>query len=469
MPEKNLNEISRPARDMFEKGKTAMQRNNLDYAIMHFQQVLLTEPGFYDCRAALRAAQFKRAGASTGFMKKFFGTASSQPALAKAQIAMRKDPLDAFPVLEQVLDSDPNNTGAHKLIAEAAEAADFPKTALISLEILVKQNPKDRPTKIRLAALYSKLNQIPKAEAIYNELLKANPNDAEVAQAYKNLTARKTMDEGGYDALADGKGSYRDILKDKQEAVTLEQENRVVKSDDRAAELITEYQERLQREPNNLKLLRNLAEMHIQRKEFDQGLDYYNRIRATEGGSDPSLEKAIADAELKRFDHRLSQLDPNSPEYSALADKIQAEKFTYQLDECKQRAEKYPTDLLIRFELGVLLLQANKVGEAIREFQQAQMNPQKRLQAMGNLAQCFFRRGMYDMAAAKLNEALKEKLVLDDEKKDLIYNLGLVLEKQNKRAEAIEQFKIIYAVDIDYRDVAAKVDSYYSDQSGGTA
>ena len=54
--------------------------------------------------------------------------------------------------------------------------------------------------------------------------------------------------------------------------------------------------------------------------------------------------------------------------------------------------------------------------------------------------------------------------MMDEEKKDLIYNLGSVLEKMGKGDEAIEQFKLIYEVDISYRDVAAKVDAYYAAQ-----
>ena len=80
-----------------------------------------------------------------------------------------------------------------------------------------------------------------------------------IAQAYKNLTAQQTLSEGGYEALADGKGSYRDALKDKDEAVKLEQEQREVKSEDVADGLIREYEERLAAEPKNQKLLRNLA------------------------------------------------------------------------------------------------------------------------------------------------------------------------------------------------------------------
>jgi hypothetical protein len=40
----------------------------------------------------------------------------------------------------------------------------------------------------------------------------------------------------------------------------------------------------------------------------------------------------------------------------------------------------------------------------------------------------------------------------------------MVYESMNKPEEAIEQFKIIYEEDIGYKDVAAKVDSYYARQ-----
>jgi len=46
----------------------------------------------------------------------------------------------------------------------------------------------------------------------------------------------------------------------------------------------------------------------------------------------------------------------------------------------------------------------------------------------------------------------------------LIYNLGSVLESMGKKDEAIEQFKIIYEIDISYKDVSEKVDKYYSGQ-----
>jgi tetratricopeptide (TPR) repeat protein len=160
----------------------------------------------------------------------------------------------------------------------------------------------------------------------------------------------------------------------------------------------------------------------------------------------------------------VEQLDPAAPDYAEQSAKIQAEKLNFQITECQKRVEKYPTDLAIRFEMGVLYFQADKFSEAIAEFQKAQSNPHKRGPAMGYLAQCFAKRKMFDLAARTLQNAIKEKPGFDDEKKDLVYNLGCVFESMGKKEEAVEQFKIIYEMDISYKDVAAKVDAFYAGQ-----
>jgi len=83
----------------------------------------------------------------------------------------------------------------------------------------------------------------------------------------------------------------------------------------------------------------------------------------------------------------------------------------------------------VRFELGEQYFKLGRFGDAVAELQKAQNNPNRRIAAMGLLARAFFERGMNDMAAKKLQEALKEKLVFDDETKDLTYHLGIVLKK----------------------------------------
>jgi tetratricopeptide (TPR) repeat protein len=468
MPEKSLNQVPRDLRDLYQKGATALQRQNLDYAIAIFQQVLQREPGFLECRQALRAAQIKKTGGSTSFFKKVLGGAGASPLIAKAQMAKGRNPMEAMQIAEQILEGDPTSNAGQRILAECAMAADLPKTACFAYEVLLKNSPRDYDLSMSYGEALAAAGLVEKAESLYQDLMRAYPTKGDISAALKNLSARRTLNEGGYEALADGTGSYRDILKNKDEAVQLEQANRVVKSDDIAQGLIREYEERLTKEPGNLKLIRDIAELYSQKKEFDKSLEYYDRIRISDAGNDPSLEKAIANTTLKRLDHLLSQLDLSEPHQAAEAQRLKAEKAIFQMEECRKRAERYPTDLQIKFELGHLYLQAGKLTEAMGEFQKAQANPQRRLAAMAAMGQCLSARGMNDMAAKKFQEALKEKPSFDDEKKDLLYQLGSVLEKMGKKEDAMDQFKQIYEVDIAYKDVATKVESFYSSQGGTT-
>jgi pentatricopeptide repeat protein len=461
MPDKLASEVPRDVRDMYLRGSQALQRQNFDYAITFFMQALQREPGFLECRQYLRAAQFKKSGGSTSFFKKMVSGAGLQPLIAKAQMTKGKNPLEAMQIAEQILESDPSNTSAHKIIAECAMEADFPKTACFAYEILLKNSPKDYDLGMAYAEALARSGQIQKAEDHYGELQRYFPNRGEITTAVKNLSARRTMNEGGYDSLASGTGSYRDILKDKDEAARLEQEHRVVKAEDTTGALIKEYEAQLARDPGNVKRMRDIFELYAQRKDFDKALEYYDRMRASETGNDPSIEKAYVEVMLKRFDYRISQLDPSNPEQAAEIERLRAEKAAFQLDELRKRADRYPTDLQIKFELGQLYFAAGKINEAIQEFQKAQNNPQRRLAAMSALAQCFAARNMNEMAARKFQEALKEKPVFDDEKKEMIYQLGVLLDKMGKKEDAIKLFEEIYSMDIAYKDVAKRVDDYY--------
>ena len=52
------------------------------------------------------------------------------------------------------------------------------------------------------------------------------------------------------------------------------------------------------------------------------------------------------------------------------------------------------------------------------------------------------------------------------EKKEITYNLGSVLEKAGRPAEAVKHFESIFEHDINYRDVEKKVSDYHNRQGG---
>ena len=272
------------------------------------------------------------------------------------------------------------------------------------------------------------------AERILMDLMRETPDDGDLKQALKNLSARKTLDEGGYGALEGGRGSFRDILKNKEEAVSLEQEKRVQKSEDVTERLIGEYETRLQTEPNNLKLIRSLAELYTQKKQFDRALELYDRVKNSDMGNDPSLDHAIANTIVRQFDFQIAAAEPLcAGPCRAGGDSSRPRNSTSSSPNARSAWKNIPPTSPSASRWACSIFRPAKSARPSPEFQKAQGNPHKRLAAMSFLAQCFAKRKMFDLAARTLQNAIKEKPVFDDEKKDLIYNLGCVLRKHGQK------------------------------------
>src|SRR5690349_7767652 len=177
MAEKSLNELSRELRPLFTKGSDALARDNYDYAIELFSQILAREPAIFDVRKALREAQLRKAGGKSGFFKKMLSSASSSPLVAKAQLALRKDPAEALQVAEQILSNDAHNSAAHKIVVEASAALGLTRTAVLSLEVLMSNSPKDRDIAIQFANALADTREVVRAEQILADLSALFPQD----------------------------------------------------------------------------------------------------------------------------------------------------------------------------------------------------------------------------------------------------------------------------------------------------
>lgn len=460
MAEKTISEVSPTACGQFRKGSAALEKANWDYAIEILKELLRQEPGFFDARMALHAAQIKK-GQSAGLFKKALGVAGNTQLIARGQLALRNNPVEALRIAEEILEHDPSTHLGHRLLADAAMALNMPRTAIASLEAMRKAHPDDKKICLQIAALLEKVNEAHQAEAMLKQLCRIYPDDQKLYEELKNISARITMQVGGYNEMAQEEGAYRTVLRNEAETVALEQESLHHKPVDTLDMMIDKSYTKLTEEPDNLRHAIEIARLYVQKKEFDRALDYY-RYALEKGIADAHIDRAIYDTQIAKLNHAISSLDSASPDRAAEMERLNAERATFILDDCKRRMEKYPTDMTIRHELGQLYFKAGQFAEAIHEFQRAQTNPGTRLTAMYFLGQCFAHRGMHDIAIRTFRNAIREKLVFDEEKKDLHYFLGCELEKTNKEEEAIEQFKYIYELEIGYRDVSAKVDAYYA-------
>jgi fibrillarin-like rRNA methylase len=65
------------------------------------------------------------------------------------------------------------------------------------------------------------------------------------------------------------------------------------------------------------------------------------------------------------------------------------------------------------------------------------------------------------MALQQLETAVSELFSMDENKKNILYELGSIAELMDDKEKAAEYYKQIYAVDIGYKDIADKIESLY--------
>ena len=454
--------LSENTKALWLKALSAFELRNYSYAISLLQAVLKEKPEFLDARKTLRKSQI----ALTKGKKSLFGGFSVQGLTGNQ--TLKKDPRAALEAAEKMLESDPFNAQGNHLLKEAAMALNDPATAAFALQTVVDGNPKDTKALHDLGDFHYSQGDAEKAIPIYNRILEINPSDLVATKRSKDAAAANTMKTGGWETAKD----YRDLIKNKEEAISLEQKGRVVKSEEMIDQQLAELHQQAEAQPENLDVVRKIAALYEQREDLTNALAWYNYASDLSQGTDSWLLRKASDLQLKQLDLEIKEREDwlvaageeheESPRIIGEVAEMKARKAQFLLDEAHKRVERNPTDLQFRFELGEQLMLSGQFTEAIPELQRARQNPNVRLRAMNLLGQCYVGKKMLDLAVKQFTDAASEILAMDATKKEILYKLGSLYEELGQKDKALDCFKQIYEVDYSYQDVATRVESSYS-------
>ena len=459
--EKDLSEFHKAA---WLKAMSAMQLRNYGYTVQLLQSVLKSNPDFLDGRKLSRKAAIAKNAGKKGILS---GLSSASFSTIKVQGLLKKDPVGAMDAVEKILENDPFNQSANMLLRDAALAANIPEVAAFALQTIIEGSPKETKTMHELARHYFQYGQPDKAVEIYNKITEITPNDLAALKGGKDASAAFSMQSGGWERE---ETTYRDLIKNKEEAVSLEQQSRIVRSDEMIDQLLAELHGKVEAEPGNVDAARKIAALYEQKEDFENATEWYVYAASLSGGSDLALVRKAADMRLRQFDLAIDAREafiaanPEAEESKQFREELVAmkdQRAEIVLSEARGRVAQNPTELQYRFELGEILVANEKFQEAIPELQRARQNPNVRIRAMCLLGQCFMARAMFDLAAKTLEDAVSELPAMDAVKKDVVYNLGLVYEKMDDKEKCVAKMKQIYEVDYGYRDVAARVEGSY--------
>jgi len=464
MAVKTEKELSETQRSHCLKAVAAIELRNFGYAISLLQGILKQEPEFLNGRQLLRRTEATKSKAAK---RTIFNISTAPLALMKAQREVKKDPKRAIEMIEKVLEEEPYHRQANLLLKEAAVTAGWPDIGVFALRTLLEENPRDAKVLRELGRLYHDLGKSDEEVEVYNRISEIYPLDAEALRLGKDAAARASMTTGGWTRAE----SYRDLIKHKEAAVSLEQQGRMKLSGEALEQQIAETYARHQAEPQNIDLARKLGALNEQTNNFQAAIEWYQYAADLPKNTDTGLLRKVSDLKMKESDREIAEHErflagasPADKEFAKRTKELEAAKkkrAEILIEEARKRVERNPTDLQLRFELGEQLTNAGHFREALPELQRARQNPNARLKAMNLLGRAYHELGMLDLAARQLEEAAGEIATMDAMKKEIVYNLGLVYEKTSDREKALACMKQIYEADYGFKDVAERVESSY--------
>jgi tetratricopeptide (TPR) repeat protein len=441
--------------NLWKKAQLAREQRNWEYVVNLALPVVQAYPLFLEARMLVRLAEGETAKTAK---KSLFGGGMSM-----SFKTAKKDPIEAIWDLEEnVFQKDPFNIKANQEFYELAMKAGQPGLAALGLETIRAGHPANTKIAHQLAEHYMANEQPDKAGEVYRHIVKQDPRDMAAMKGEKDAAARNSI-------KTQWQGDFRSTLKDASEQNKLELLNKQGMTREQMESLLGELSADYEADPTNINTVKHLAGLLEKMEDFEGALGFYNYALSL-NPADVSMQRKIELLTDKVRDLNIAALeasiesDPNAPdveERRADLAEIKRQRGQKAIEEAKQRVDRNPTDKAYRFDLGQAYFNSGLFGEAIPELQQARTNPNLRLKALLMLGKCFEKKNMNDLAISAFADASKEMSVMDNTKKELLYELAMVYSKVGKREEYLEALKEIYNFDYGYKDVAKRVEESY--------
>ena len=430
----------------FDRADEVADTSNWDFAIQMYLEGIAREPGDLERgHKPLREVSLKRkagGGKAAGFMEKIKHSSSKDPvgALTNAEFLLAKDPGNL-----------PHMVAVHKAAVKLDEGEVVGWIGEILLHVMSEMvdagKKPSRQVCVMLAKSFEKIALFNLGVTACQIAARANPNDGELGDMIRNLSAKATMADGKYDGSADFTKSVVDL----EGQIEDSRRGQMVLDDDLKEKDIRKAQAEYQESPTVPGKIDALVNALLRMEE-----------ESYEAEAMGVLSKAQRDTKAYRFKLRMDDIRIRQLRRAVSAAKDAGDKDAYRkavIEQLKfelgcyaERAVEYPTDYGIKYELGLRQLKAGQVDNAIGNLQQAKRDAKRRVRALNLLGLAFHKKDLYSMAVENFQQALGFEPG-EERVKELRYNLAKSLEAMGEKAKALDQFSDVAQMDYNYRDV----------------
>jgi len=461
MPEQANGQEAAKAKAFFERARKVAETGNFDYAIeMYLDGLKHTPDALEDGHLPLCELALQRKGKG-----------GKKPSMVEKVKRMRgKTPLEQMLNAEYLFAKDPDHLGYAEAMLKAALAGGYNRTAgwLANL-IFQTNNAAAKPsahTYVLLKDAYAKLGQFDKALVACQKASQLRPEDKDLADEFKNLSAELTMMRGQYDR----EGDFRKSIKDREAQEQLHSQAGVVKSDNYQLKAIEDARRRVAENPDVAQNIFDLAKL-LSELQTDQGENEAIELleSAHRRTKDFSFKQQAGLIRIKKIRRKIRQTKkvleahPNHEKAKSVLAQLTEMLGKTELEHYRLCMQNYPTDLKAKYEYAVRLVNNKRYDEAIPLFQEAQKDPRRKIAAMNQIGVCFYMKGWYADAIDVLNAAIEAYQIKDDPTaKELRYNLARAHEDNGDTTKALEIYRKIAQMDFAYKDVSTRVSNLRS-------
>lgn len=491
-------EHRRVAAGKFERANQVVATGNFDYGIHLLLDCCKIDPSNLIYRQTLRRTE--KVKYRNNLRGSLFARLTSWPLRARMKAALRaRDYLKVLEYGERILTKNPWDVGAQMDMAEAAEVIGLLDLAIWNLEQARQKQAFDVHLNRSLAHLYEKRGNFTQAIALWELIRKVKPGDVEAQHKIKDLAADDTIARGQYHvALNSGEDSAepaagappkkKDSTDETPAAGWWAQAGRTPPPPTNNAPASSPAPEgaetpflkdRLEREaaPLRARLKADPTSPHLYLQlaaVFRRGGDLEKAHSVLQEGLGPTgnafeLSVELADLDTEPFRRNLAiaeeklKAEPDNADLRRLRTRLRKEINTREMDLHRQKADRYPTEMVHRYEVGVRLLRAGQIDEAIRELQAARADPRHRWQSLLYLGHCFKARSNWRLAERNFEEALKNLPAVEtNNRKEILYELATGCAEANDLSKAINMATELANIDFSYRDIGRLLDEWHT-------
>ncbi len=369
---------------------------------------------------------------------------------------------DAINEYKKIIETDADNIRSHQALGEIYIRERFFEEAVEEYEKVVKLDSTKKAILDSLANLYIRNGAINKAIEKYEQIISLEPENAITHRVLGDFYLKQGNREKAaelYEKTAE--------LDPRNTAIHLLLGDIYLENGE-LDKGISAYEKEALLEPDKLDVQKKLGDLYLQKEDFEKAKEKYKRVLEMDPGNKNALRK-LKEIDLKRFDvvirncAKILESQPDNSEAKERMEKARHDKLNLQIKDCQERIKENPRELTLRFELGKLYKELGEIDKALAEFQASVNEPQARRQSLYMIGICFQERNILDMAVRQFLKALAVSPgVMDNEAKEIHYQLGQLYEKMGEQKQALSEYKKIYEVDIIYKDVAQKIEAAYN-------